>query len=47
MFLKAYGYIPSMGMFCSQAGNISFPTWEHLVPLMGMGFEVEEEPANT
>ena len=32
---------------CSQYGNIMFPTWEHLVPLMGMGFEVEEEPANT
>ena len=40
-------YVPSMGMFGSQAGNIMFPTWEHWVPLMGMVFEIEQEPANT
>ena len=28
-----------MGMFGSQAGNIMFPTWEYVVPLMGMFFE--------
>ncbi len=36
-----------MGMFGSQYGNIMFPTWEHLVPLMGMVFEIEQKPANT
>ena len=36
-----------MGMFDSQAGNIMFPTWEHLVPLMGMVFEFEEAAPNT
>ena len=35
--------VPSMGMFGSQAGNIMFPTWEYVVPLMGMVFEIEEE----
>ena len=34
-------------MFSSQAGNIMFPTWEHLVPLKGMVFEFEQEAANT
>ena len=36
-----------MGMFDSQYGNIMFPTWEHLVPLMGMVFEIEQKPLNT
>ena len=36
-----------MGMFGSQAGNISFPTWELVLPVMGMIFVVEEAPANT
>ncbi len=36
-----------MGMFDSQYGNIMFPTWEHLVPLMGMFFAKEEKPPNT
>ena len=31
-----------MGMFGSQAGNISFPTWELVLPVMGMIFVVEE-----
>ena len=47
MFLQGLIYVPSMGMFDSQAGNIMFPTWEHWVPLMGMVFEIEQEPANT
>ena len=46
-FAVALKDVPSMGMFGSQAGNIMFPTWEHWVPLMGMSFEFEEEPANT
>ena len=25
-------YIPSVGMFCSQRGNISFPVWEFSLP---------------
>jgi len=36
-----------MGMFDSQAGNILFPSWEKVVPVMGMIFEIEEAPANT
>ena len=36
-----------MGMFGSQAGNIMFPTWEHVVPLMGMFFVIVEKPLNT
>ena len=36
-----------MGMFDSQAGNISFPTWESVLPVMGMIFVVEEAAANT
>ena len=36
---KALDMFPSMGMFCSQRGNISFPTWEYVVPLKGMFFE--------
>ena len=47
MFLQGSIYVPSMGMFDSQAGNIMFPTWEHWVPLMGMVFEIEQKPANT
>ena len=47
MFLKDFRYIPSMGMFGSQAGNISFPTWELVLPVMGMIFVVEEAAANT
>ena len=31
-----------MGMFGSQAGNISFPYWELVLPVMGMIFVVEE-----
>lgn len=43
---KSAKYFPTMGMFCPQPGNDSFPTWEigfvasfiekHLAPLMGM-----------
>ena len=47
MFLKDFRYIPRMGMFGSQCGNISFPRWEYVVPVMGMIFEIEEAPANT
>ena len=47
MFLQSSIYVPNVGMFDSQAGNIIFPVWESLFALMGMGFEVEEEPANT
>ena len=46
-FAVALKDVPSMGMFDSQAGNIMFPTWEHVVPLMGMVFEIEQKPANT
>ena len=24
-------FIPNVGMFCSQRGNISFPTWEYFL----------------
>ena len=34
-------------MFGSQAGNISFPTWELVLPVMGMIFAVEDAPVNT
>ena len=47
MFLQGSIYVPSMGMFGSQCGNISFPTWEYIVPLMGLVFEIEVEPAST
>ena len=35
-YLQGSRYVPCMGMFCSQRGNISFPTWEYVVPLMGI-----------
>ena len=47
MFLQGSIYVPSMGMFGSQCGNISFPTWEYIVPLMGLVFVIEVEPAST
>ena len=28
MFFGAFRYVPNVGMFDSQCGNISFPTWE-------------------
>ena len=34
-----------MGMFDSQAGNIMFPTWEHLVPLMGILSQLNSKDA--
>ena len=35
-FSRAYGsaFIPRLGMFCSQGGNILFPRWEQISPLM-------------
>ena len=30
-YLQGSRYVPSMGMFCSQRGNISFPRWEHKI----------------
>ena len=32
---KSAKKIPNLGMFCPQPGNVSFPPWEHRVPLMG------------
>ena len=40
MFFGAFRYVPNVGMFDSQCGNISFPTWEYIVPLMGLVFEI-------
>ena len=34
--IKSAKYVPNMGTFDSQLGNISFPTWEYFVPLMGI-----------
>lgn len=28
--------IPNVGIFCSQRGNIPFPTWEHFIPNVGI-----------
>ena len=32
---KSAKYIPNLGIFCPQPGNVSFPTWEQFTPLMG------------
>ena len=33
--IKKARIFPNLGMFCPQPGNVSFPPWEHRVPLMG------------
>ena len=37
LFMRALGsaFIPKVGMFCSQAGNILVPAWDCFIPLMG------------
>ena len=32
---KSTLYIPNLGTFHSQPGNVLFPTWEYGVPIMG------------
>ena len=30
--------VPNQGRFYSQLGNVSFPTWEHFIPKVGINF---------
>jgi hypothetical protein len=33
---KSASFVPNLGTFHSQPGNVLFPTWEHGVPIMGI-----------